>query len=181
MKTVGYLVNTNRGPEGEPGLFYNYILAGNGLFVQAKNNLLRATIRIAPAEVRGLVALCEEVALIKGKIPRRLLDLALSTLIAQKERECYLAVVWDSDYHLRYPSQEGSSGGVRYETVPGTVVGIHSHGTMRPFFSSTDDEDEQGFGIYMVVGKLNEPELEVLLRVGIYGYFVPVKLDEIFG
>lgn len=180
MKRVGYLINTERGPEGEPGLFYDYILARNGLFVRAENSLIEATVRIASAEVRGLSPLEEKVKLSSGKIPWRLLDLALSVLIATPDEERFLAITWEGDYRLRCPRQEGTSGGVKYERLPNTVADIHSHGTMRPFFSSTDDEDEQGFAIYMVVGRLGEPEPEVLLRVGIYGYFAPVSLEQVF-
>lgn len=76
--TVGYLLNTERGQEGEPGLFYNYILAGNGLFVRAKSPLLQATVQIAYAPVRGLLPLEERVELPMGSIPHYIYNLALS-------------------------------------------------------------------------------------------------------
>ena len=78
------------------------------------------------------------------------------------------------------PWQSGSSGGVEYEVLPDTVLDIHSHGMMSAFFSSTDNSDEQGLRLYMVMGRLDTliPELE--MRVGVYGYFAPVELDEIF-
>jgi len=180
MKAVGYLLNTDRGQEGEPGLFYDYILAGNGLFVRAKNSLLRATIRIAPTEVRGLSPLGEGVVLPGGRIPWRLLDLALSALTATWSKERYLAITWDDGYRLKEPPQQSSGAGVRYHRLPATIVDIHSHGAMRAFFSSIDDRDEQGLGIYMVVGKLNTLEPEVLLRVGIYGYFSSLRVEDIF-
>jgi len=181
MRPVGYLVNTERGPEGELGLFYDYILAGNGLFVRARSPLLEATVHIAEARVRGLLPLEEKVELHRGKIPRRLYDLALSVLAADPYHERYLAVLWEGEYHLRIPPQECGSSGVEYERLADTALDIHSHGTMRAFFSMTDNQDEQGLRLYMVVGRLETMFPEVELRVGVYGYFAPVRVEEVFG
>ena len=60
---AGYLVNRPDGLVGEPGLAYDYILAANGLFVRAEKlgpggaPLLRATVQVAEAQVRGLAPL----------------------------------------------------------------------------------------------------------------------------
>ena len=63
MRPVGYLINTERGPEGNPGLFYNYVLAQNGLFIRAESPLIAATISIAGAYIRGISPLREEIKL----------------------------------------------------------------------------------------------------------------------
>ena len=181
MRHVGYLLNTRKRLEGEPGIFYNYILAGNGLFIRAEGPLLSATICIASAQVRGLSALTEEVTLKKGKIPRHVYGLALAVAAARPYHERYLAVTWEGEYRLRQPSQEGNPGGVKYERLPGTVMDIHSHGKMKAFFSNTDDSDEQGLRLYMVVGRLDTLLPEVEVRAGAYGYFAPVGVEEIFA
>ena len=181
MRPVGYLINTERGPEGSPGLFYNYILARNGLFVRAESPLIAANICIARAEVRGLSPLREEVRLKKGRIPRGLYELALSVLSADPYQEKYLAITWEGEYRLRVPAQTGEAGGVQYEVLPNTVLDIHSHGAMPAFFSSTDNRDEQGLKLYIVVGRLDRLIPEVKLRVGVYGYFAPVRLEEILA
>jgi len=179
MKPVGYLLNTERGLAGEPGLFYDYILAQNGLFIRGASPLLRAIILIAPAEVRGLLPMEESIELTKGRIPRHIYNLALS-ILAASSREQYLAVTWEGEYHLRIPFQEGATCGVKYERLPNTVLDIHSHGDMKAFFSETDNRDEQGLRLYMVVGRLNTLFPEVELRVGVYGYFAPVSIEEVF-
>lgn len=181
MKRVGYLLNTGEGPVGEPGLFYDYILAGNGLFIRAQSPVLQAMIIVAPAEVRGLLPLEEKVELRMGRIPGSIYDLALSVLCANRESELYLAVTWEGEYSLIMPPQLGSTAGVRYEPLPNTVLDIHSHGTMRAFFSGTDDRDEQGLRLYAVVGRLDTLLPEVEARVGVYGYFAAVRVEEVFG
>jgi hypothetical protein len=54
---------------------------------------------------------------------------------------------------------------------PSTVIEVHSHHRMGPFFSSTDDAEERaGFRIYAVIG--TQPSRpSILVRVGIYGHF----------
>jgi len=180
MRPVGYLMNTRQGPIGEAGLFYNYILAGNGIFVRARSPLLGATVQIADAPVRGLLPFKERVELPMGSIPKYIYNLALSILFTDRCQERYLAVTWEGEYRLKVPYQETSTCGVIYERLPSTVLDIHSHGTMRPFFSGTDDQDEQGLRLYMVVGRLDTLMPEIEMRIGVYGYFAPILLNEVF-
>ena len=61
------------------------------------------------------------------------------------------------------------------------VAEFHSHGSSRAFFSTTDNEDEQGFRIYGVAGRLDTPQPELNLRVGVYGHFAPLCWSQVFG
>jgi len=180
VKKVGYLLNKKEGLGGEPGLFYDYLLAENGLFIRARNPLIEVTVCISEVEIRGLSPLDERIDLVHGKIPRRLYDLSLSVLMASSDREQYLAITWENEYRLRIPRQDRSGASVEYHPILNPVMDIHSHGSMRAFFSSTDDGDEQGLRLYMVVGRLDTLLPEVELRLGIYGYFVSLSVDEVF-
>jgi hypothetical protein len=180
-KPVGYLTNSKDGPHGEPGVFYNYILAANGLFVRAQNAHLAATVCIAPQEVRGLAPLEEDVRLLHGKIPMYFLNLALSVLCIKPDTEQYLAVTWRGNYSLSIPTQLQNVMSVTYETLPGTVLDIHSHtGGVPARFSGIDDHDEQGFGLFAVVGGLRNLCPTVELRLGVYGYFMLLEKEDVF-
>ncbi len=180
-KPVNYLTNSLTGLEGEPGVFYNYIMAENGLFLQAKNAHLAATVCIAPQLVRGLAPLEESIQLLHGKIPTELLSLALSVLYVKVNIEQYLAVIWNDGYSLKIPPQTQTSMSVTYETLPDTVMDIHSHtGSVPPQFSGIDNHDEQGFCLYAVVGDLRNLFPTVEIRLGIYGYFMPIDKDKVF-
>ena len=180
MKPVGYLLNKKEGVTGDTGLFYDYILAENGVFIRAQNPLLKATLCISPVEIRGLSPLSEEIELAHGKMPQALYDLAVSTFIVNSSLEQFLAVTWEDRYRLRIPTQSREAARVRYEHLPSTVLDIHSHGVMDAFFSGDDNEDEQGLGLYMVVGRLDTLIPEVKIRLGVYGNFAPVTAEEIF-
>jgi len=180
-KPVNYLTNSLTGLEGEPGVFYNYITAANGLFIQAKNAHMAATVCIAPVEVRGLAPLEHSVQLLHGKIPMYFVNLALSVLCSKPDVEQYIALTWQGNYSLSVPVQEQNPASVTYETLPDTVLQMHSHvGVIPPDFSSIDDRDEQGFCLYAVAGDLQNLCPTVALRVGIYGYFLPLDNEEVF-
>ncbi len=183
MPAVSYRINFSGGLSGEKGFFFDYILASAGLYVRSEAPLLRATIRIAEAQVRGLAPIEEKVELLKGKVPALTGKLVLNTLGAVYDREMYLAIVWENatgGYRLVTPPQHGHSASVKYMPVPNTLVDIHSHGEMSAFFSSIDDQDEQGMGIYVVVGELQEHIPVALLRIGIYGYFKELNWEDVF-
>jgi PRTRC genetic system protein A len=180
VRPVGYLLNKKEGLEGDPGLFFNYILAEDGLFIRTENPLVKTTLCISPVEIRGLSPLKESIELTHGKIPRHLYDLSVSILMAGSDREQYLAITWEDEYRLRVPPQERNGASVKYESLPSSIMDIHSHGHMDAFFSCTDDSDEKGLRLYMVVGRLDTLLPEVKLRLGAYGYFAPLSVEEVF-
>ena len=180
MKPVGYLFSKTEGLEGEPGVFYDYIFARNGVFISAQNPLIKGVVCISPVEVRGLAAMEEKAELVHGKIPEYIYDLSLSTLATNSEREQYLAVTWENGYRLRIPTQEREAAQVRYERLPSSVMDIHSHGRGKAWFSLVDDGDEQGLRLYMVVGRLDTYLPEVELRLGVYGHFAPLSIEKVF-
>jgi PRTRC genetic system protein A len=179
MKFVGYLQNGKTGLTRDVGLFYNYILAGNGLFIRSASKHLEQTICIAPASIRGLEPLEEKIILAHGPIPRYFYELAFSTILTSPGQEKFIAITWNNGYHIKFPQQKGTAGSVEYEKIPDTVLDIHSHGAMPAFFSSEDDRDEQGFKLSLVMGKIADSP-EYMMRATAYGYFRKLEFDEVF-
>jgi PRTRC genetic system protein A len=183
LKAVGYLINTKDGFQGEVGLFYDYLLGSDGLYIRASNDLLAVTINIANVEVRGLEPIKEVINLVHGKIPSYLYNLALSILQATPDVEQYVAIVWNGNsYAVRVPEQEGTGGHVNYHITPGTVLDMHCHtGEMPAEFSGIDDMDEQGLGLYAVAANLKDIEPTCEVRLGCHGYFLPLEKNEVFA
>lgn len=180
FRPVGYLIRTKAGPQGERGQFYDYVLAGNGVWIEAEGPFFAARVPVAAAEIRGLAPLEPVLVLRHGPIPQYLFDLALGTMMADTSRERYVAVTWNDDYHLHVPEQDADAASTHYVAVDNTVLDLHSHGTMAARFSTTDDRDELGLKVFGVLGRLaDRPELR--LRVGVYGYYHPVAWGEVFA
>ena len=172
---MGYLVNHPAGLSGVQGIGYDYVLGSGGVYVQSQGAHLTARVLVAPGEVRGLASVSEKLQLTHGPIPARLFELGLRWFRDDPDTERFFAVLWNGDaYRLVVPPQVGTATRLAYVPPSGVVAEFHSHGTSRAFFSATDDRDEQGFRIYGVVGRLEDPRPELSLRVGVYGHFAPL-------
>ena len=163
------------GLEGKQGPAFDYILAANGVFIQAENGLLTARIRIADVVVKGLAPVAEKIALTYGLLPAELLREGLAWTQLAPETERFFTIRQDDSgcgYRLDIPPQLGSASQVRYQTDGGPAVAeFHSHGRHSAYFSATDNADEQGCRIYGVIGRLDLPIPQLTMRLGIYGYF----------
>ena len=56
---------------------------------------------------------------------------------------------------------------------------IHSHNTMAAVFSKTDDADEQGNRLYIVVGRLDQFYPEIAARICNGGAFWPIAPESV--
>ena len=178
-KPVGYLMNNPTGLSGERGLYYDYIFASNGVFIEAESPLIAARIPVADCDIRGLAPIEPKVSLTYGSIPQRFFDLALDLFLSDRETEQYVAITGEAGYHFYIPVQDKSAGSVVYEVGNSVVLEIHSHGHMGAWFSGTDNIDETGLKLYGVVGKLATTPI-VKLRIGVYGYFRDLFWNEVF-
>lgn len=180
MALVEYLVARD-GPPGARGVAYDYLVAGDGLYVAAENERLAARVPVACATVRGLPPLHPLVALRGGRLPHDLWEQIVAAASAQADRELFLAVTAEASGHrLVRPAQLAGRLRVHYRPAADVLLELHSHGAFPARFSPTDDADEQGFALYGVIGRVGGACPEVALRVGVYGYFMPVPWEAVF-
>ena len=178
---VGYLVNHYDGLTGSHGIGFDYVLGAGGLYVQSRSTHLTARVLVAPCDVRGLAPVTEKVQLAHGPIPSQLFEVGLRWFQDDPDTERLFAVRWDGrSYRLVVPPQAGTATTIAYVPPAGVVAEFHSHGTSPSFFSATDDQDEQGFRVYGVVGRLDALQPVLSLRVGVYGHFAPVEWSQAF-
>ena len=168
-------------------LAYQYILAGNGLFIRAETHFFEAILTIASCTVRGLASLRRHFRLKVPRIPARLLDTILTDARRARRPDGGLNEVLYQFYHhgqtvqVRKPPQQTTATSVLAMGMDDAAVicDLHSHGNMRAFFSQTDDADEQSARLFAVIGKL-DTEPEIRLRVGVYGYWQPLPVTAVF-
>lgn len=80
---INYLIATNPLPPIQPGILYEYILAGNGVFVRAARAGLEVMIPISNTSVRGLPAVEPYMKLSESKVPRLTLEYILQEALNQ--------------------------------------------------------------------------------------------------
>lgn len=126
------------------------------------------------------------------KIPKKLLSDIIDRFRMNIHRECALQLFMTKDekgYWLYEPRQTATSGDVTFERNSimedeyVLVMDIHSHGKLPTFFSATDNRDEKGIRLYMVVGDFSEENphsYNIMLRAGMNGVFQELSVEDIF-
>lgn len=171
---------------------YEYILAGNGLFVRGERRELSVLLPAAFFETRGLATLEPHIDLRVPPVPQSVLLTCLDR--AQRARDHHgfliesLFHLWADEtgnWHMEIPEQVQESASVQpLDDSPSSsyaraLLDLHSHAELAPQFSSADDGDEIGFRLYAVLGHVSKvPKLKV--RVGLCGYRWEIHAREIF-
>ena len=173
-------------------LAYQYILAGNGLFIRAETQLFAALLPVVHCPVRGLERLRWQFRLKVPRIPTRLLHTILTDArrpVGGQPDNGLNEALYQFHHHgqtvqVKKPPQQATPVSVVLAGNPSIddariLCDLHSHGNMRAFFSQTDDADEQGAKLYAVIGKL-DTRPEIRLRVGLYGTWQSLPLTAVF-
>ncbi len=56
---------------------------------------------------------------------------------------------------------------------------LHSHNIMPAFFSATDNADEKAARVYIVVGRLQDTQPQIIARISCSGYFQSIPLESV--
>lgn len=169
-------------PELEPGRV-RYLLAGNGLFVEARSNVLHVRLPVesftaarlpygllesfvrAPAMPLGRDLLDEMVRLARADLPAEWAGLILGTASAGQLH--VPTVNRASPAFIQY--QSGS-----YDPLD-VLADVHSHGHAASFFSSQDDRDDQANPspcfFALVLGRLGRETPTICRRLVVHGRF----------
>lgn len=180
------------GREKTRGSLYDYLFAGNGVFLRAARPGLEVCIPVSRHEVRGLAHIEPYVKLAHERVPasflKRMFNYAREVCVRKGEPVealFYLRYREDIEFwQISTPEQRATSSSVRPaddqdEEYREALIELHSHHQMDAFFSSQDDQDEQGFRIYAVIGEIFTNN-RVRVRVGCYGHFFEVPARDIF-
>lgn len=167
----------------------DYVTAAGGLYVRAHDHRIAALVPVAlSAQPLTGLALVEPYArLLVGKVPEPFLRAVLKSARAAMPREAMYQFVYagvmakeTGGWGCARPAQKGTPGRVTYLDYTVASVDLHSHHAMAPFFSSTDDADEQGLRFYCVIGRLDTDRPQIAARVGVYGHTLRVPATTIF-
>lgn len=183
LNLVGAVLATGEGLPPAKALGYEYLIGANGLFIRAEDRRMAALIPLAPARLPGLAPVIWYANL---KAPRISADWLFAVLASSRKHlpnERAFQFLWDDvgrQWRCEAPFQEADPASVVYQDAPGAVVDLHSHGALSPFFSSTDDADEQGLRFYVVIGGIDTELPQITARVGVYGHTLAVPVTTIF-
>jgi PRTRC genetic system protein A len=180
------------GPDGvppiDPGIYYQYVVAENGLFIRAEDTRLAASIKIASCVCHGSGPFVEFAGLKVDRVPGVWLRSVLASARRRMPDEAMYQFHYSGDqtravtrtWRCSSPAQIATPTGLRFDDDGDAVIDLHSHNSMPAFFSATDDADEQGLRFYAVIGRIDTDQPQIRVRVGVYGHFLDVPADMIF-
>jgi hypothetical protein len=171
---------------------YEYVLAGNGIFVRGARREFQAQFCVAPFDVRGLPLLEPSVNLNGPRVTPALINEMIQCARQAwdesghpSEIVFHLELDERTGWQCHAPSQRQSPARTKPDddspasSYARACIEVHSHVEMDAFFSPLDDEDEQGFRIYAVLGCIfTTPVMRV--RVGLYGYRQDIPAKWVF-
>lgn len=137
---------------------YEYLLAGNGLFVRGERRELSMLLPVASFETRGPATLEPHIELRVPRVPQSVLLACLDEARKARDRQGFLVEMvfhlWADDtgcWHMEIPEQMQESASVQplddspTSSYARALLELHSQADLAPQFSSADDGDEIGF------------------------------------
>ncbi len=187
---VTYHVHKNKPLPTNDALAYQYILAGNGVFIRSNGSFFSALVPVKRCVVRGLAPLKPQFRL---RVPR-LPSILLQSVLTDAKHSCAphnKRILHEALYHFHHLGntvrvkkrpQQATVTTVQTEGDGGTdvICDLHSHGRMPPFWSDTDNKDELGARLYAVIGRVDTVKPEIQMRVGVYGHWLPLPVTAVF-
>ena len=164
-------------------------MAGNGIFLRGARKEFEAQFCIVPCVVRGLAELETSLELKTPHVPcETVLEMVARARAARdtEGRPCEIVFHLEFDetgiWRCIVPNQSQTPTRARpnddspASSYARACIEVHSHVDMHACFSSMDDQDEQGFRIYGVLGMISTAPV-LRLRVGMYGrrHDIPAK------
>ncbi|HAJ60249.1 MAG TPA: hypothetical protein DCP31_14110 [Cyanobacteria bacterium UBA8543] len=147
---------------------YEFILAGNGVFIRGVRDGLGVIIPLVECNIAGLEKMEPQFHLEYPLVSHELLEQMLHISQKTAPNEILFHLWYEQAWKLSIPPQVNQNITVtRLDSSPDVLIEIHSHHVLPANFSAQDNSEESGFKIYGIIGTIfSQPTLR--LRVGIY-------------
>jgi hypothetical protein len=183
-KLVGHRVAASENDPIDAALF-EYLLAGNGLFVRAKRREFAVGLPLSMQKISGLPKAPIGISWTKPRIPASLwqgiLRHSQQTHTSSNFKEEVYLVYWDrvlSEWQWRASGRENNwASTVADDTLPeyaDCCIELHTHPPGALSFSRADDRDELGkFRIFAILIDVHDKP-KIRFRCGVYDHLVPI-------
>lgn len=171
---------------------FNIVAGQDGRLYEVRQSEL-GTIIVPAVNLRMLEEIPQGFQFNLPKIPGELLSQSISFFRDYCSNEVELEVMVSFYYHPKTqdyivdcPKQKVSKGRIDFEELNYQnegfieVLQLHSHNSMRAYFSEVDNTDEKRFLLYGVVGELDQECPSMRVRAGFNGYFFDLPLEYVF-
>jgi PRTRC genetic system protein A len=175
-----------------------WLWAQNGVFKRGANQVLELVVQVGTSDcaVPGLASLLPSIRWFAW--PQRIPGVWLTPLLQDAQQAAHtiggIARPIEKQYFVLFnPADQrlvlrpagrqlATAARVHYEVPVGVdvLVDIHSHHGMPAFFSSTDDADDTGLSVSVVIGRIHSARPEIMCRLNVYGHHQVIPALMIF-
>ncbi len=184
---IGHRIAASENDPIEAAL-YEYLLAGNGLFLRAKRKEFTVSLPLSREKVSGLPNVQVGISWEKPRVPaslwRDILEHARLTQTSASFKEELYLIYWDKildSWQCRAAGREHSTAStIADDTLPeyaDCCIELHTHPPNALHFSRADDRDELGkFRIFAILIDVHDKP-KIRFRCGVYDHLVPILSD----
>jgi PRTRC genetic system protein A len=177
--------------ESITAVMFEYLLAGNGLFIRAKRREFSVSLPVCRERVKGLPEVKSGIVWHKPRIPgliwRQILENARKGSDSALFREDVYVVFWHeraSQWCWKNIGKERSWARALADDSLSeygeACIELHTHPSGATHFSVTDDRDEEGkFRIFGILVDVHTPNPKIRFRCGVYDYFAQIPANYI--
>lgn len=181
---IGHRIAASKNDSIDAAL-YEYLLAGNGLFVRARRREFAVSLPLSSKKIQGLpnaaTGIFWEKPRIEPSLWRDILNHARQTHTSVSFKEEVYLIHWDQvldSWQWRAAGREHSMAStIADDTLPeytDCCIELHTHPPGALHFSRADDRDEIGkFRIFAILIDVHDKP-KIRFRCGVYDHLVPI-------
>jgi len=177
--------------EAITAIMFEYLLAGNGVFIRAKRREFSVCLPVCRAPVKGLPEAKSGIVWHKPRIPgyiwQQILENARIGSDSIQFREDVFVIFWHEltsqwcwkniGKDRQWARAIADDSQAEYRDA---CIELHTHPPGAAHFSSADDRDEQGkFRLFGILIDVHTPNPKIRFRCGVYDYFAQIPADYI--
>lgn len=190
QKFVQHYIISNQVPPIQ-AIKFEYLLAGNGLFIRAKRNEFSVCLPLCQISIKGLPDAHGHITWHKPPISSRIWQEILVNARENSDSVAFKEDVYVVYWHEKQLEWQWKNIGKNrnyastiaddtLEEYKDACLEIHTHPPNATHFSRMDDRDEQGkFRIFGILIDVHNPNPNVRFRCGIYDHFVQIPAADI--
>lgn len=177
--------------EAISAVMFEYLMAGNGLFIRAKRREFSVCLPVCREPIKGLPEAKSGIVWHKPRIPEYIWheiweNARLGSDSIQFREDVYI-VFWNEKTCQWWWKSIGTERGWAQTLADDSqkeygeaCIELHTHPQGAIHFSQADDRDESGkFRIFGILIDIHSPHPKIRFRCGVYDYFAQIPADYI--
>lgn len=177
--------------EAITAVMFEYLLAGNGVFIRAKRREFSVCLPVCREPIKGLPVAKSGIVWHKPRIPsyiwQQILENARAASDSIQFREDVSVIFWHeatSQWCWKNIGKERQWARALADDSQAeygeACIELHTHPPGATHFSSADDRDEEGkFRLFGILIDVHTPNPKIRFRCGVYDYFAQIPADYI--